>query len=220
LAARLLGGRPSLALERCVIDGQGALLPDGLHKDPENLHRHAFWLSGDADEDGLIDHAWLFATCGLPREVLAAAALVEFIRVGISRFDVTPEWMGSAASCASFGPSKEWQALTPYITPRHRLTKTGKERPAFSAEVQLREELAARGWPQPLSVTWTKQIVAREQCPPAPAYEFVRQKGTKPPTDAEPAFPAVTFSEPVTGPLAFGYGAHFGLGQLLPVGGS
>lgn len=28
----------------------------------------------------------------------------------------------------------------------------------------------------------------------------------------------VTFAEPVLGPLAFGFGAHFGLGQLLPVG--
>ncbi|MCW5558053.1 MAG: hypothetical protein KIT22_09530, partial [Verrucomicrobiae bacterium] len=26
----------------------------------------------------------------------------------------------------------------------------------------------------------------------------------------------ITFAEPVTGPLAFGYGAHFGLGLFVP----
>lgn len=48
----------------------------------------------------------------------------------------------------------------------------------------------------------------------------VRRKagsGAQPPSDAVASFPTISFAEPVFGPLAFGFGAHFGLGQLVPV---
>jgi len=54
----------------------------------------------------------------------------------------------------------------------------------------------------------------------ASSFEMERWKGgagLSPPGDAVAAFPKITFPEPVMGPLAFGYGAHFGLGQLVPI---
>ena len=45
------------------------------------------------------------------------------------------------------------------------------------------------------------------------------QDGRKPPpVDAKSGFVCVTFEAAITGPFALGYGAHFGLGLMRPVG--
>jgi hypothetical protein len=55
----------------------------------------------------------------------------------------------------------------------------------------------------------------------AAAFATTRLRGrfepVRPPSDAVGAFAEVVFPEPVCGPLAFGFGAHFGLGLMAPV---
>ena len=111
------------------------LLPDSLHRDVDGPNRHARWLSTDEDGDGLIDSAWVYADNPFTVGFVEALAATRFVKVGGERLLLTPELMSLAVPGGPFGAARVWQATTHYITPLRRLTKTGKERPAFSAEM-------------------------------------------------------------------------------------
>jgi len=51
---------------------------------------------------------------------------------------------------------------------------------------------------------------------PASAFVTQRRNEQRPRSDAMAGFPRGTFLTPVSGPMAFGFGAHFGLGLLVP----
>jgi CRISPR-associated protein Csb2 len=97
------------------------------------------------------------------------------------------------------------------------LTKTGKERADFTPEAQLISEMAKRRLPAPAAISWQAYTYVGDNLVLASAFVTRKFKGDPPPGDAVAAFPTVEFSEDVVGPLAFGYGAHFGLGQLIPL---
>ena len=197
------------------------LLPDTFHggnangrvRDP--AHKHAFWLSEDEDFDGLIDHMLVFAESAIPAGVLALLASARRLHLGQYVWTLEPDWMGRRGPGGLFGPSQIWRAVTPYVTPWRRLTKTGKERPGFTIERQLRRELAARRHPEPSEFQSGVIHPYMDEFVVAYSFATLRANAT-PPADAVTAFPIVTFPEPVWGPLAFGYGAHFGLGLFSP----
>lgn len=218
--ALLVGEALKGVVTRLSVDRGEGLLPESLYRDPASEHRHAFWLPGDEDGDGLIDHAWVYAANGLPHNVIAALAQVEFVRIGETRYELAPDGKSPVAAGGPLGPASTWRAATPYVTPKWRLTKTGKERPAFTPDAQLGAEIAARGLPKPVSFTWQRSTWLGEDFVMASSFVLARRKegpGSRPPSDTVASFPAVTFPEPVVGPLAFGFGAHFGLGMLMPL---
>jgi len=198
-------------------DGSG-LLPEEVYRD--GAHGHAFWLPGDEDDDGYIDHAWVYCERGLPSQVIAAFAGLSFVRIGGERHDIAPDWMSPRLGGGPFGPARVWRGLTPYVTPKWRLSKTGRERASFTPDAQLLSEIAQRGLPAVASVTWEATAWIGDMPVMASSFLTVRRKsgtGAQPPSDAVASFPNITFTEPVLGPLSFGFGAHFGLGQLVPV---
>ena len=67
---------------------------------------------------------------------------------------LTAQGMGDVPEGGLFGPARVWMAVTPYVTPRWRLTKTGREWTDFTTVAQLRKDVAAEGLPEPKSVTW------------------------------------------------------------------
>lgn len=226
---RISGERPHLAATLPVMDavrraakdtpipaGRG-VFSNSLHGSDRGGHRHAFWLPEDEDSDGLIDHIVVFCSGGLDAPTIAGFALVRGFELEGVFCRVAPSWMGARPIGGLFGPAMNWRAITPYITSRHRLTKTGKERPDFAAPVQFTDEIVLRGLPRPVSVDWRSATWCGEDQVLASQFVCERKKPTdKPPRDALVSFPAVTFAEPVEGPLAFGYGAHFGMGLLVP----
>lgn len=206
--AALLASADALGLSR---------LPDAFHHHgPDGSHAHAFYLPEDADGDGALDHILIFAEAGIEPPVVRALANVERLSLGRRRVVVTPNWMGARLAGGMFGPALTWQAITPYVTPKWRLSKTGRERPQFAPEVQLTTEIVARGLPPPVAIEWQPSnagVFANDFAVTGPG-----KIAARPPRDAVAAFPKLHFSEPVWGPLAFGFGAHFGLGVLLPAG--
>lgn len=208
------------ATTRISCDRGTGLLPEGVHGGGENGHCNAFWLPGDEDGDGLIDHAWVYCESGLSRETIEALTGVRYLRVNRSRHELVCDWMSPRVEGGPFGPARIWRAATAYVTPRWRLSKTGRERPTFTPEAQLISEIARRNLPAVVSVAWEAVSLIGEEPVLASAFLTSRRKsgsGAQPPGDAVTAFPTVTFTEPVLGPLAFGFGAHFGLGQVLPL---
>lgn len=218
--ALLVGEALRGATTRLHIDAGHGLLPATVHRDETRAHAHAYWLPGDSDNDGLIDHVWVWCANGLAKTVLASLTRVEFFKVGKQRFVVEPEWMGANFPDGPFGPTQVWQAVTPYVTPKWRLTKTGKPREAFTPDAQLTSEIVCRGLPVPKAIIWQPSIWLGEDRALASDFEIKRHKGGEaklPPSDAVASFPTITFGSPVMGPLALGYGSHFGLGQLRPL---
>ncbi len=129
--------------------------------------------------------------------------------------------MGEFGHGSLCGEAQIWSAITPYVTPNWRLTKTGKERAAFTPDVQLKKEAASMGLPDVKHIDWQPFVWLGEDRISPQAFMLERTSKlfyNTPPKDAVAAFPTVHFEELVAGPLAFGYGSHFGLGLMRPVG--
>jgi CRISPR-associated protein Csb2 len=114
-------------------------------------------------------------------------------------------------------------AATPFVTRLWRLTKTGKERAEFTPSAQLIREIREledcdrnRRLPEPAGVAWLPAIAVGHESMSPKDFALATER-SQPAGDAIAGFPIVTFTEPVRGPIALGYGAHFGLGLLVPV---
>jgi CRISPR-associated protein Csb2 len=190
--------------------------PESFHGGDKAGHRHAFWLPEDEDEDGLIDHIWVYCANGMDARTISALAGVEWFWAGDCKYRVAPSWMGPRPLDGIFGPATVWRALTPYVTARRRLTKTGKERADETPDAQLLREIVLRNLPAPSSISWSPAAWCGENEVLASQFAVEREVRSGPPGDALAAFPQLVFAEAVTGPLAFGYAAHFGLGNLAP----
>lgn len=191
------------------------LLPASVHRDESTPNGHARWLSYDEDGDGCVDSAWVCAEAGFPMSFIAALASLRFIKVDGMRFDLTPAVMGPFVPGGVFGPAMHWKAVTPYVAPLRHTSKTGKERPAYAAEAQIRREIAARNLPEPIAIDLPSfRVVGNARVEPS-AFEL-RRRGAAPPPEARTGFPEIVFREAVAGPVSLGYGASFGLGLLVP----
>ena len=227
-----LGGTPGPSLQRALLFGEAvraavmrsgnriglARLPDCFHGGGWGAtHDHAYWLSEDRDGDGAIDHLTVYARSGIPQPV--AAALIGTGSVWLDEgvdWPLAPIGLGRPRIGGLLGPARQWAAATAYVTPLHRTDPTGLDRPNLAPEAQLRQEIASRGLPAPVSIVWRDGIRRRDGVTLASA--FIRHgRGRRAPAGAWQGAPTIIFAEAVTGPLAFGFGAHFGLGLMVPV---
>jgi hypothetical protein len=122
-----------------------------------------------------------------------------------------------ASKCGAkvFATSKRWRSVTPFSLPRFPNRGGGKPpRPRDLPEAQLVQELVARDLPEPISIRRIEgyQPVGR---PLVRWLEFHTQrfKGTQ---GKGLAGFEIEFAEPVSGPIAIGFGCHFGLGLFMP----
>jgi CRISPR-associated protein Csb2 len=105
--------------------------------------------------------------------------------------------------------ARTWRSLTPFVPPRH----PKREWHDF-VESEIRRELGYRRPDTPASVTvtdtdWTSYTRRR------PSQRFTGKPSG--PSITRGAAVQLTFDEPVAGPIALGYLAHFGLGLFQPV---
>lgn len=217
-ATLLLGNAVRAAIYDAAARRGITRLPDSFHGTGDDpTHPHAFWLPEDADGDGCLDHVLLFAEHGLPPELLPVLAAPGTVWLGRSgSWSLRPDWMGRRAPGALFGPARFWRAATAYVTPLWQTRKPGTAiRNRRTPDGQLAQEIVSRGLPAPVTIDWAPGIACSTG--PIGPHGFVVEAGKRrPPGDWSLGFPAVTFREPVWGPLALGFGAHFGLGLLTP----
>ena len=192
-------------------------LPDAFHH--SNNHSHARYLALDLDEDGLIDCLMLHVRSGLPAELIPTLAEIDEVHIAGGGHVLEPMAMGPDGVGGPFGPARVWKNATPWVTPWSRLSKTGKERPDHSPELQFRRELEALNL-EPVEIHWEETIWLGDRLTPASQFAVGGAKRgiRKPPPGASSAFATLVFEEPMTGPLAMGYGSHFGLGLFMPIG--
>jgi CRISPR-associated protein Csb2 len=181
-------------------------------------HRHAFFIPTDDDGDGKLDHLALYAAEGLGARELRALDVWRQTR-GPGSLMLNVVWLGSDDAPA--GRARVWRSATPFIATRH-YKERGAKRDTFPreklAEMNLREELARRGLPEPVRVTVMDRLVLPGGRP-LNWRDFRQQRvlgGGRRGASFGQGF-EIEFAEPVAGPLALGYACHFGLGLFTPL---
>lgn len=184
-------------------------------------HQHAHWMPLSLFGQGRIDHA--FVWCSVPFSLQAIAALSSIrwaYAKGIERLSVNLAGMGcikeieaqllSQSACSKQGlaplqTGTVWESVTPLVL-RKFVHKRGKKTP----EGQIREELAERGFSDPVSVElWSSTQMVKNDLK---GYVLKRKEGKQSPPCEASWGATITFSTPQSGPVCLGYGSHFGLG--------
>ena len=193
-------------------------------KDP--AHTHAFWLPEDADGDGRIDHVSVFIAGGInddirakldritrlwlapkqrSEDIDAEPGSVKEWRLALEGFGRPPDFAGGAGI---FATSDRWRSVTPFLASGH-LKASG-----YPGEV--RRLLQRRGLDATdVEVTVLKAITVGGTQRRAIHFHRFRSRGREVQPDAAGALLHVVLREPVSGPLAIGYGSHFGLGLFV-----
>lgn len=194
-----------------VFSGHGQTAPD---------HRHAMYLSANDDPSrrGFIDHLLICAKDGFEDDDVVALQRMrrlwgkgghdlELVLVGLGQ----PKDFGGLQlpSTRLLGTSRVWQSLTPFVPPRHPKVVRGVAKDTI-------EDQIARGCQHLLGVA---PVQIQPFSGSANWLEFRRRRyhggGSRGPDQAVGA--RLTFESPVSGPIALGYGAHFGLGVFVAV---
>lgn len=195
-------------------------------------HRHAFFLPTDEDLDGRIDHLTVVSPEGFGPDEIHALGQVDKLWTGrgkdsedvarllllglvpIDEMRAQSDW---------FRPTTVWESATPFVLTRfpkrHRtgaLKYNGFGEQKDGPEDQVRRELSLRGLPAPVAVERLDRCrLAGGRSLHWLQFHRWRSKGGGASSGFAYGF-RVTFAEPVAGPLALGYGCHFGLGLFRP----
>ena len=200
---------------------------------PLRGHRHTFYLPTDDDGDGCLDHLTLATPAGLDAAELASVASIDGLNPGGGQPSVRASVaaIGAAADFRDAAPilgvSSRWRSLTPYILPRHTRFRgprdaNGLRQMVDGPEDQVVREVATR-WPDGPGLIRVHRIDPGEPILPMragggeglPPFAFSRQRGSG--SNGGGAFNFILeWPEPVLGPIALGFGCHYGLGLFVP----
>ena len=197
---------------------------------PLKGHRHAFYLPTDEDGDGQLDHLTVWIPGGMSVKEFGAIVSLNSLYAGdaVSELELAYAGHGTETNFEDASPifrtSSTWRSLTPYVLPRHVKYRGAKSsrRVIDGPEDQIAREIAVRleGKPGLDGIT----IVDR-RAPLTPLIEgdssgfrphqfFRRRRGG---SSGGGAFNfGLLFAEQVRGPLALGFGCHYGLGAFAP----
>lgn len=210
-AKRLLGDA------KLVPEISGHDLPEG------SRHAHAFWLP-EPNSQGEIDHVLVHAPGGFSaaaRQVLRALRHVHWgdgepLRVMLEGVGQPVDFVQTRL----LGASSVWRSVTPYLHPwylKPRELRTPHDRQA-AVLAQLQREWRTRGENLvPLLAAKDLSEVAFEgrKLQALHFARFRRKRGLTQP-DTSGRLIELVFAAPLQGPLALGFGCHFGLGLFVP----
>ncbi len=186
-------------------------LPVCLHGgDPSSpQHSHAYWLPEDRDGDGWLDHITVSASGGFCDRAHELLYTLKRVRIdGSGWFDLEP----AQGLEEDFGPCRSWLSTTPFVGPRHAWRGAPHRKKAGeTASKQLAREI---GRLPDISKVRIREIDGRG-LPSTSAFR-IGLRARKGPAFPVKGYFAIEFEEAVKGPLALGFGAHFGLGQFRP----
>jgi CRISPR-associated protein Csb2 len=207
--------------------GENAIPPElSGHALPEgNRHGHAFWLPEPGDK-GELTHLLVHAPGGLSREAIRVLTALQTVRYGegeplrvmLEGLGPAPLFQGVTALTAE---SATWRSLTPWLHPWHLKKPQLRSPDALHAALldQLRREWHARA-PDLPPILGFEEIPYRDfagrRLWPIHYHRSRRKRGLIQP-DPLGRLIELRFAAPVRGPVALGFGCHFGLGLFQPV---
>lgn len=194
---------------------------------PRRDHQHAYILPEADPRSGAISHITIYAPMGFDaRAQLALESLsrlwrreatVNLVLIGMGDCEHFTGPSAIDSSCRLFGAAETWISHTPFVATRH--AKPDKRdrhgRVIGSPEHDLVRLLEQAGFPTPAEVA----PIPDTELGGAPVRwrEFRIQRksggGSRGPVGGRGY--KLRFPEPVSGPIALGYGAHFGLGTFV-----
>jgi CRISPR-associated protein Csb2 len=206
-------------------------------RDP--AHGHAFFLPEDDDRDGSIDHLILYARDGIEASVRRAIENLHRLwiadrrrrqsedndlededkEVGRREWRLALEGFGHPSAFADsdlLRRAKIWVSVTPYLRPWYAKVTL----PEMETTRMVKEECRRRGLsvensefdPDPDGTGFGCSIaIAGGRRNVLHFHRFRSRRGLMQP-DRSGAALRLTFATPVEGPLAFGFGCHYGLG--------
>jgi CRISPR-associated protein Csb2 len=192
-------------------------------------HKHAFILPSDDNADGFLDHIVVFAEAGFDERARTALGQIRRVwghgghdlyltLVDMGGRDIGGRRHERARLAPQLTSARVWESHTPFVPPRHAKRRGGQR--VETPVDQLARLIHMRG----LRTPTIEPVEAGELSAPQPSvrpawYRFRRiryQGGGSRGSQGAYGF-RLTFPEPVAGPLAFGYGAHQGLGQFVAI---
>jgi len=195
---------------------------------PLEGHRHAHYLCSDEDGDGRIDHLTIWAEDGFPQQEQRALGALTNLFAREGEPEIRLLLLGFAAAAGSqgaanpvFGPSRVWRSVTPFVPMRHakrhrdgrpKLDEHGRQ--IDGAEDQMLLELRRRGLPELISVQAMPRAAVGGRERRWLEFKQRRPRGNGTAAGWGTGF-RIEFADPVPGPLALGYGCHFGLGLFV-----
>ena len=210
-----------------VFSGKGA---DGK---PLAGHRHAFILAEAGRRGGRIRYVTVYAAMGLDDRAQKALGRLsrvwghggrdlQLVLAGVGRRRDFAGLDPAAGQCPLLASARVWLSHTPFVPTRHpKATRTGRPKlddaglQIGSPEHDLRR-LLATGWPPPVGVAPVYETRLGGRPTRWSAFRTLRLRGGGWRSTAVGHGFRLEFAEPVRGPIAVGYGAHFGLGAFAP----
>lgn len=204
-------------LARCAIMSQfkrhgvpSAFSGHDLPKD--NRHKHAFYLPWDSTGDGRLDRLLIHVPMGFDdQQRLILERLSKIYERGGQEWKVIIEASGDPIIAQPLTQSSTvWESVTPYLHPWHTKKHLG-------IKDQIRKECRLRDLPEIEELQSIETIkVGNKNKRPIHFRRFRKKRGM---TQADGLGSAwrLEFKTPVSGPIALGYGCHFGLGLFRPV---
>jgi CRISPR-associated protein Csb2 len=213
--ALMAGGYPPQELSGHDADGP-------LRTDP--AHAHAFFLPEDADGDGLIDHLTVYCRRGFSDNALDRLHRLSRLwwsggrgSAGSGEVDVSLEAIAPPEAIPGLvplvAPSRIWRSATPYFMPRFRKRSDVAFDRAILVRDQVRREWGLRFRDAPLPEV--KLLDASDQINGRRKIDFARTDRDLDAPDRRGSLLRLQFPVPVTGPIALGRSAHFGLGLFI-----
>ena len=198
--AKLLGDPARVSQKFSGKDGAGKPLAG---------HRHAYILPLDRDGDGWLDHLVIAAREPLDHNERLALDRLESVWQAGGKPDIrfTPIHWGTLPDL--FPVATRLVSATPFVPPRHYRKGRGDFAEWLAAEV--RREAINHGLPPPVNVRLLPSLETSRR-----GVRWLEFRRNRKDDAAQIGYGfEIEFAEPVTGPVALGYGAHFGLGHFV-----
>jgi CRISPR-associated protein Csb2 len=179
---------------------------------PLQGHRHLYILPQDQDGDGILDH--ILAVCKEPLDLEEQLALdrMTFIRQPDGKPDIRmiPVQWGKIGDLKGTEPRTCFTSATPFLPPRHYRKGRGDFMKWITGEVS--KEAENHCLPKPISITPVSKLESRHR-----DFRWLEFRRSRKGESSQIGYGfSLVFPEPVAGPIALGYGAHFGLGLFVP----
>jgi CRISPR-associated protein Csb2 len=197
-------------------------------------HQHAFYLSECDFSRGTVNFLTVYARMGLDLEARQALEQLrqtwgydgyklQLVLLGVGKPKDFGGKNADAGHALPLGKGREWISLTPFVPTRHAKThRNGAPKfdaagvPIGSPQHDLLRLLHESGFPQPTKVELVPHLQLARRIHWL-EFQRTRRNGRGCKAGERGYGFQITFPEAVRGPIAIGYGAHFGLGLFVPV---
>ena len=219
-------GMPAQVFTGCDADGV-----------PLTGHGHTYYLSEADPLRGTVKYLTLYARMGFDDEAQRALEQLrktwgydghnlQLILLGTGEPEDFVESNAKQSRSLPLSSAMIWKSHTPFVPTRHLKTRKNGE-PKLdecglaigSPENELRRLLQEGGFPAPLKIESITTLPIGGRRIRWLEFQRTRKHGDGRHAAGNSGYGfRITFSSEVTGPIALGYGAHFGLGLFVPEG--